>query len=493
MSEEILTPINEASVCGSDYKYDDAYLSIESEIDKSNSMLEGVSTDWAKVLYDSENLLKTFTKDTKIFCWWIYATWKQDGSFGLEKSLKLFNKLLLTYEDKLFPKSKKVKISSLSWLEELLNKEILDEKGSLSISVNLEIFLSIFKELETNFALTVKEEIPIFGKLRSAFERSLAAKESKEKISSVSPTSSQNSSEISEINSDADAAKVLRTLKKNAVLLHTYYRSQDSSDIRSIRLVRLLSWLEIDSLPIDEDGKTPLNPPSQMSTDAIDELIAEEKYDEALDTLESLISLSPFWLDGHFMAFNLLSKMGHTVCALEVKNALVAFVKADDTILRLSFKDTTPFASTKLKNWLVESMGEVVGNSTEENKEDEKEQIIEKAYALGKKKKIKEAMVLLQSYYSSAVNREDKFHWRLAKATLAVEFGKNNVALALVEELKRDIDKYSLDEWNPELAAKVFGLYLNSFNRTEVDIEDIHTVYARLCKIDIKQALEIKI
>ena len=495
MSEQILTPIDESSACGSDYKYEDAFLSIESELDKSNSMLEGVSTDWAKVLNDSEKLLINFTKDTKVFCWWTYATWKQEGLFGLEKALKLFNTLLVTYAENLFPKSKKVKISSLSWLEELLNEEMLDERGSLSVSLNFEIFLALLKELETNFALTVEEEVSVFSKLRSAIERDLKAQEieAASKVLAPATATQSGSAEIGEINSDDDAAKVLRSMKKNANLLHTYYRSQNASDVRSIRLVRLLSWLEIDSLPMAEDGKTLLNPPSEMSINAIDEFIAEESFEEALDALESLISLSPFWLEGHLMAFDLLTKMGHTACALEVKNALVAFVKTDETILGLSFKDTTPFASIKLKNWLAESMGEGVGNRTTDDETDGKEQVIEKAYALAKKKQIKEAMALLQSNHSSAVNREDKFHWRLAKAGLAVEFGKTSVALALLEDLKRDIDRYSLDEWKPELAAKVFNLYLTNFNRTQVDIEDINTVYARLCKIDIKQALEIKI
>jgi len=67
------------------------------------------------------------------------------------------------------------------------------------------------------------------------------------------------------------------------------------------------------------------------------------------------------------------------------------------------------------------------------------------------------------------------------------------VAKALLEDLKSEIDKYNLDEWKPKLAAQVFSLYLNTFNRTQVDLEDINTTYARLCKIDIEQALEIQI
>lgn len=494
MSDKILNPLSESLPCGVDYKYEDSFLAIEAEIDKTNSMLEGVSTDWNEVAKASLELLENYSKDTKVFCWWAYAKWKSQSVSGLQEALSLFNTLLTTYEDKLFPKSTKVKISSLNWLEELLNEEIIDERGSLKASIDPEAFLNIFKELEEKFSLTVKDEVAVFRKLRSALEREVKSKEIEATATPTVTTNPQSvGTELSEIGSDADAAKVLRSFKKQAGLLHNYYRGQDSSDIRSVRLVRLLSWFEIDSLPVDEDGKTPLNPPSEMSTNGIDDLIAEEKLDEALDSLESLLTLSPFWLEGHLMAFNLLTQMGHEACALEVKNALVSFVKADEKILELSFKDTTPFASIKLKQWLGESMGEASIAVVGENSEDDREEVIEKAYALAKKKRIKEAMGLLQVNYGLAVSKEDKFHWRLAKAEVAAEFGKIDVAKALLEDLKRDIDRYNLDEWKPELAARVFSLYLNTFNRTQVDVEHINTAYARLCKIDIKQALEIKL
>jgi len=494
VSDKILNPLTESAPCGTDYKYEDAFLAIEAEIDKSNSMLEGVSTDWNEVKKASLDLLENSTKDTKIFCWWAYATWKSDKAAGLQTALNLFNSLLTTYEDKLFPKSKKVKISSLTWLEELLNEEILDERGNVSASINPEEFISLFKELETNFSLTVKDDVAIFRKLRSALERELKAQEVEAKPAPVTTTSPASSStELGEINSDADAAKVLRSIKKQAGVLHTYYRGQDSFDIRSIRLVRFIAWLDIDELPMDTDGKTPLNPPSELSIDEIESLVAQEKFDEALQSLESLLSLSPFWLEGHFMTFNILTQLTQTKAANEVKNGLITFVKANDKILDLSFKDTTPFASLKLKQWLAESSSEVSVSKNDLDIVDTKAETIEQAYALAKKKKIKEAMGLLQTQYGLAVSNEDKFHWRLAKAEMAAEFGKTDVALALLEDLKRDIDRYNLDEWKPELAARVFSLYLNTFNRTQVDVEHINTAYARLCKIDIKQALEIKI
>lgn len=493
MSDKILNSITDSSPCGTDYKYEDVFLEIETEIDKSNSMLEGVSTDWAKVCTASLELLETATKDTKVFCWWVYAMYKTQGSFGLQETLGLFNSLLQTYEDALFPKSKKVKLSALTWLEELLTEELLDERGMLQVSVETETFLTLLQELEVNFSLTVKEDIVVFKKLRSALQRELDAKKV-ETTSSVTPVKVQNDlSQLSEINSDAEATKVFGALKKNAELLHNYYRMKNSFDIRSIRLVRMLAWMDIDDLPMQTDGKTPLNPPSVLSIDEIETLIAEEEFNEALDKLESLLAVSPFWLEGHLMTYNLLMQQEQIKAAQEVKNSLVKFVSENEGILDLSFKDSIPFASIKLKQWLAENSSQINSESNEVIMVDTKAETIEKAYALVKKKQIKEAMNLLQEQYALAVNQEDKFHWRLAKAELAVECAKKDVAKALLEDLKNEIDRYNLDEWKPKLAAQVFSLYLNTFNRTQVDLEDINTTYARLCKIDIEQALEIKI
>lgn len=495
MSQAILNPLSETTPCGSDFKYEDAYLALESEIDKSTSMSEGIATDWSIVRDEAESLLSGHTKDTKIMCWWTYALYKTQSWNGLETALPVFNSLLLAFGEQLYPKSKKVKLSSLLWLEELFDEELLDERGSLSAAVDVEKFLGYFSELEKNFGASVGEEVRLFKKLQSALDRLVKEQEVKEespKLSTSSPMQTKQA-ELSEINSDADAAKVLRSFKKSAGLLQEYYRTQDPSDIRAIRLVRLQAWLEIDSLPMHEEGKTPLNPPSQESIEKIEALMAEEEYAAALENTENLIALSPFWLEGHLLVFTILNEMGHTQAAKEVQNNLASFIKADEEILNLHFRDTTPFASIKLKKWIAESMGTSISTGAEGSSEEErKAQVIEKAYALAKKKNIKEAMGLLQGHHGLSVTKEDKFYWRLAKAELATQFGKNDIALALLEDLKEDIDRYHLDEWNPELAARVFSLFLG-FNRTQVKVDDIHAAYTRLCKINIEQALEIKL
>lgn len=493
MSSNITEQISTDFPCGSDFKYEDIYLSIDAEIDKSNNVIEGMETDWNSVSSSTEEVLSKHTKDVKVLCWWAYALWKQEQWTGLEKALPVFNTLLSTYKDTLFPKSKKVKLSSMNWLEEKLNEDVLDDNGNISGHIDHQKFFDFFSELEKNFALTILEEKSIFSKIQRALKRTIDEKEAQSKVSEEKKEASNKpaSSEVDEIASDSDAAKILSTMKKNATLLKNYWREKEHGSLGAIRLTRMISWLETDGLPMNEDGKAPLNSPSQETIDEIDTLYTEEKYTEALEKVEHLISFSPFWLDGHFISFNILTALGDTKAALEVKNALIAYVNADRKVLELSFRDSTPFASVKVKEWIGQSTGS--SESSEVSKQDSKhEQTLEECYSLAKKKNIKEAMKILQTNYASAPNKEEQFLWRISHAELAQEFGKNELALALVEDLKREIDLYKLDEWNPKLSARVFTLFLG-FKRTLVDVEELQAVYARLCKIDVEEALEIKI
>ena len=114
--EEIVRPIDDAAPCGVDYKYEDEFLAIEAEVDKANSMVEGVSPDWALVASASASLLAAKTKDVKLLCWWSYAMWRTGHSGGLAQALESFAAVLESFSTEIFPKSVKVKRSSLSRL-----------------------------------------------------------------------------------------------------------------------------------------------------------------------------------------------------------------------------------------------------------------------------------------------------------------------------------------------------------------------------------------
>ncbi|MDD4883734.1 hypothetical protein, partial [Sulfuricurvum sp.] len=61
-----------------------------------------------------------------------------------------------------------------------------------------------------------------------------------------------------------------------------------------------------------------------------------------------------------------------------------------------------------------------------------------------------------------------------------------------IEELEREIEHFSLEEWQPELVAEVYRFYLNSFNRTQIEREKYDIAFQRLCRVDMAAAIDIK-
>ncbi len=148
------------------------------------------------------------------------------------------------------------------------------------------------------------------------------------------------------------------------------------------------------------------------------------------------------------------------------------------------------------KKWIQEEL--LSSNITESNVEtsDDKEEstnLKSEVYDLANENKLKDAMILLSNKTENASSIEEKFNLRLLHAQLAVEFDKKEMALALLEALEKDIEKYHLVEWNPKLASKVFTLLLTSFSNIDIHSDKLDLLYKNLCKTDINSAFEIKI
>jgi type VI secretion system protein VasJ len=122
----IIEKISSKNPTGSDQKYEDTYLAIEAEIDKTMSASSAGGVDWTLISEHATQILELKSKDLKIASYWLYAQWKLSSWDGLEFALPLYTKLIATYKMKLFPKSTKVKLRILEWLHESLSILILD-------------------------------------------------------------------------------------------------------------------------------------------------------------------------------------------------------------------------------------------------------------------------------------------------------------------------------------------------------------------------------
>ncbi len=487
MNEAIINPISEESPCGMDYKYEDAFLELEQEIDKDNSASEDISTDWGLVVSETERILSEESKDIKLLSWWIFGLWHRNGIAALPEALDALGTLIATHKSEIFPKSPRAKINVLNSLDAFLSEKLLDEKSGLQHFGQLQALLDAFEktvqaiqegfETQENFFRKIREQIARF--IKDAEAR--AAKKEKEAAAKA---------ESGEITSDGEANQALNPMKKTIQSLNDYWRGSDPSDMRALKMTRLLSWLDIDALPEADGGKVGLNPPSFEAMEGIEALEAEGKIAQALTMCENLMNYAPFWIDGHVKSYELLMAMDATNSANYVLQSLVAFVQTHKGILDLSYADGTPFASLASKDLIFASMPSGGGGG---GSGDNDPVVLAKDGALGliKKKKLKEGMQLVEDAYKDAADEELRFKMRLLHAELAVDAGQLEAAQALLDDLCEQIKRFSVDLWKPSLAASVYALYLGNFNRTQLDHEQYELLYRSLCKVDIGQALSI--
>ena len=501
MSALIVQPFQDGLPFGAEYKYEDVYVAVETEIDKNTSVSSGSGTDWQIVVKSSEAILAEHSKDLKLASWWLFGLWKLEGLQGLERGLPLFSELLQTFTTSLYPKSIKVKKRTTSWLETSLSDAVMADETSFADLQNPQELLEKFLSVETGLQAACEDDERFCRKVQQRLERLVAEKKAderkketpvevqREKPAVKSPSAPAQPTTVSSENA---LNKVVQSIKKSADLAADYSRQNDFGSLLALRLNRLQSWLEVDELPMNEAGKTMMNPPSESSVESIEGLIAEEAYPEALSQLEKILKFSSFWFDGHYMAYKLLKSAGEERAAEEVKQAVLYFSGLYPESVGFTFNEGTVFASKKTKEWLAVSKGVTQHEVTSEESPQEKRNIVlNQAKAMVNKNNIKEAMGLLQSHYTQATNNVEKFQWRFAHAEIAIECGKKEIALALLEDLEKQIDQHHLDEWQPELASQVYVLFLASYTRAQVALEKLDAVYSRLCKIDSTLAVEI--
>lgn len=482
--DNVLVDISQNNSVGEDLKYDDIYVKIEQEIDKDYS-LNDESTDW-KLVHDScYEFLKSSSKDLKIAVWWVFASWQEDTWDGLHSSLIVLNKFIEKYHQDFFPKSKKARQNALIWLDTVLTNEIVEHKQHID---KLKHNTEIVEILSTTQDIT-KELLEVDDFYFTKVIRYLKTTVSKiEKVETVvkQPENKSMQHNITSISSDEDAKKVFQNFKKMASMLSEYYREKNSFDLKALRITRLLSWIGIDELPIEENGLTFINPPSEMTMMKLNELLENNQKEEAFKFLQSTLERSPYWLDGHYRSYEILEEFNKTQEAKEVKNELISFVSTHKGIDKLSFKDGKPFLSTSLVTQQSDTLNmEKIVNTSEENFSKKVQNIIQNHH-------MKEAIELLQNEYEKLLSFEENFKMRLEIVKDNSIKKHSNVLTAFLEGLETDVKKYHLEEWNPELALEVNMLLVKHFDGLKDKKEKVDRAYESISKLNISQMLNLK-
>lgn len=481
--------ITKETPVGTDYKYEDAYIAIESEIDKTMSASSAGEVNWQFVQESSEEILSEQSKDLKIASYWLYAKWKLEGWRGLEEGIPILTQLLEVYQLTLFPKSDKVKRRILEWLHESLSEALMRDVVNVQ-EPEVKSLLTHLETLERALAKAFKEEdFALFSSLIRKLTKYLKEKEQREALD-AEPTQEKKIDEQKPVEPIAQevAVEVSSPHYSKQEHLQQIQQGLHGSEIQeelllfeftlSLAMQKMLKLLALEQ-PLTR---------TLFPTNEAFETLKEQKDEHYMTAVKSMLMSYPCWLEGYLNLFESLEASKSDEMMLELlKYKFIYFVEQHKTTIKTLSPDNYEVINHDLESFL--ELNKEERQSGKSSKQFERE--YEHAVALFKKQEKAEAVEYLSTHYKNAKSAKEGFLWRLGQVKLAFEIDNKHMAVALLYELDKEIEKFNIHEWSPDLAIEVYVLLLKPSLNKLLPSEKRELFYGKLCQLSAVDAMGV--
>ena len=514
-NKPLLEPVSTAEPCGEDLRYDDDYEAIEQEINKQNSLHSTGITDWRWVAVQAQGLLEARTKDIKLACWLCYARYKVDSISGLLSGLQLLLQLSQQFWDGLYPAKVRAKAAAVKWLFPKVDTALDEWLAGSADAKQVADLANVLSDLDSFFSEKLADDapmlLPLYRKLKNEAKRALEIKKQQE----AQPKKEQKSSVISQVintadqlltgavhvNSEADARKALRKIQDITRELTGYWLGQKIGNPHSYQLNRTLTWLMVRDYPqYDDNLKTGLKPVPVTRTHDYRERFRNGQYATLVPDLESSLTKSPFWLDGHYLVWQCLTALEQSPAAEEVIASVRQFLTRMPELVNLLFDDGTPFADTETQQWIAAEVMVASIAEAEENPSDTPgdhkpawDEALEKAIALLKTSSTGVAVRELQRGVNTATSERDRYFWRMNLIRFCLQNQKIESALALLKQLDNELRIQNIPDWEPQRQLDVLRLQKQAWEKMPPKKQDaaaLEQIQARMCCLDICAVLD---
>lgn len=517
-------PISPDKPCGSDVRYDPTFDELQTEVDKLSSPAIAGTVNWEKVCRFSTDILMNKSKDLLVASYLSVALIQTRRNDGFVVGLKIYQDLLERFWENLYPAKARMRgrIRSIEWWLEKTEttlkqtKDISFPPAQLALiqeGLNkLDSFLS--EHLESSPSLNPIKEY--FNELSVQVEETVDTKpasniapepvEEKPAVSlDAEPSNSENPGITPKITSQQEAGKALNDGLQKISEASYFLWQKDLTSPQVYRLTRTAAWYAVNELPPATNGQTRIPPPTIQIKNLLLDLKNNGDAEALLKAAEARLSQYIFWIDLNRLAAEALARLGSR------------FEKAYDTVCEetafllhrmpgleeLTFSDGTPFATPDTKQWLKSIAfngtsqpayaGATVDVAGEENIEQSIKKNITEMQALVRKGKLINAMETVQQELRNCSSHREMLLWRLALSQMLVDTNKSKLALPHLEQVLKDINKYWLEEYDPDLAMRGYKLAWSAFDsQTEQRFKDRATdILHQIGRLDMPEMVRL--
>ncbi|NKE72392.1 type VI secretion system protein TssA [Candidatus Manganitrophus noduliformans] len=524
MSDEIAewvgigsTPIRSDAPSGDSAKYDPLFEKLQAEIGKLEA-LSGGPVQWKEVVGSGREILEKKSKDLLVASYVSVGLLEQRGYAGLLAGLSCMEGMVEAFWETLYPETKRMRarINALIWLSEKGGVAVGRKKPVPGEGKEVRACSEKIDALEKYFGEKLANDSPGLGDLRRAVdqwarevesaEAATARTESPAPSASTSPESAGPAISSGKIESIEEAERAFGEAGDVIRRAADVVRGQQPTNPWPYQIMRALTWSRFDGLPAHTDWETRIPAPPSHLVESGRLLVEQRGWKDLVDQVEAQLPENPFWLDLQRLSALALSNLGSSYAG--IKSAVLGEVRILlqrlPDLPRCRFADGTPFADDETQQWIekeVLSGGNGASNGAGEGSAADARIAETRAQAnqlLGQGE-AKGAVALFQERINGAASRRERFLLQLALAQLCLDAGHPKVALSQLDALQREIDRFSLEEWEPALSLEVLRASWRVLNRLSRDSDPgspewavrAEAIYGRISRLDPVSALEL--
>ena len=520
-------PINDDQPTGAEVRYEPEFEELQAEIDKLSIPSASGELDWQKVSDLAALILAEKSKNLLVASYLAVSQVHLNQIDGLALGLNIIHDLLDRYWENLFPPKKRLRgrIGAIEWW---LEKTAAALEGLEVKTIAAENLAEITSGL-ANIDAFLKENLPDPPLLRPIQRMIESIPTEDEEKATPQPVPQTESPTIAQpqppgptarpvdaaavaaapmpsedILTDADVRKTINSWQQMLRKVAAFLLENDNTNPLAYRCRRIAAWSQLTALPPENSGVTQFSPPAPQVMQALNDFRDNANYGALMESAEQRLSQFMYWFDLNRWVTESMDFLGDGY--LQAREAVcqeTAFLLHRLYGLRdLAFSDGTPFADPETQRWLdsiefnagAAAPIPTVQGDQPKDQHDAAVETIQMATALAKKKKLVEAVQLLQQKLQHCFSKKETLTWRLALSQILMESRRLDLALPHLDLILQDIDTYQLASWDPALALKGFKLVWTGFN-SHKDNEfkkSAQTILNRIAEIDPVEALALK-
>jgi len=507
--KSVIRPISGGSPTGADISKSDAFFELK-------TIWGSRKRDYDKIIDLSMEILGKKSKNLMVASWLTFSLYQQRKLPGLADGLMAIEKLIETFWENLYPEKMKQKISCLGNINKLallISRQEVSVGDELDVRHSLESIENISRMVQEKSSKTaplsqisekLKEKLIRIEEIKpKKLEPKPKSKPPKKEVST--PLSSDPAPSVSSASAPNDLELTSPAKAKGAILeALKYMQHQTPKDPFSYRVTRFIQWNQLVKTPSDA-GKAP----NKIKVKFLNGLVDKKDWKNLLLKSEESFPDFPFWLDLQRLTATALEELGDSY-----KKALEGVLKETAGLLSrlpdlpsICFKNKMGVADEKTLSWIDDQVSSFVQTPVSGGAspipagiDDEAlKQSYEEAKKLMKKSDLAQALTLLSNGKQDA-SRRQRFQRRLYMANLCLQATKTLSAWSILEELDQEIVRFSLVDWEPELAlevwTKLYKCVKALMNQKEIAdkgkfAQKSYDLLARISSIDPQTALAL--